>query len=102
MDDKSLITLIKELLKCEDLTIKEHKSLPIISDVLPSNDRFANERTVAYLPIKEVERILQLARRYLYPPQRLTREKDTLEPSGLQSEQLNLRGSDYGHRDPVG
>lgn len=55
---------IFKLLECEDLTIKQNKSLPQLSRTLSSDDTFYNEKTIACLTLKQVEEILELYEKF--------------------------------------
>lgn len=70
----TLASVVQNLLRCEDLTVREMRSLPDL--YYPPPEPNSNEVTIARLPVAEIERILAMARRYLVPPAVVTGKID--------------------------
>jgi hypothetical protein len=88
-----LVDVIRELRDCEDLTVREMRSLPTISDAVPAQNPYIIEQMIARLPVAEIERILAMARRYLVPPAVVTGKIDA---EALRNYALHRMGSqDY-------
>jgi hypothetical protein len=56
--------LIRHLVKYEDLTVREHNSLPTLYDAFPADGPYLNERMIAKMSLGEIERLMALARLY--------------------------------------